>query len=462
MLRRIHAFKAASCLTGCVLLAGCSSSWTGPADDTHPSAASTGSHGVAVTARSSGRGTPWSGVDRLGGGQGGGGPRLAVGRDGIATAAWQSHGIRLRQSSQGKSWGRTELVPGSRGGRVYLLGIGVDRDGTVTAVWKRALRLWASDRVADGRWSRPQLISTGGFGGDLPHVDFSASGAAIVAWNQAGSIAVVYRRPDGAWDERTSLPVPDSRAYSAEGSPAVAMGSGGVASVAYLRGRRSSTPGHARWLDLAQRGRHGWRTRLTLDTPATDYLSVALDAANGRDVHLAWSDRERATGLLAVRVAHPAKGDWVQGEISAPPDRPIELLDVVGTRDGSALVAWVQGGSCSLRGVLMTASVTPSGEVDSEPVPTSAVGRICSDPVLRVTPDGAGLLSWAQHGRVLTALRDASSTGWGPVVDTGATLRDNPLPWWDTAMGPNQSAMIAWTTPGARQTVARHTDHAGH
>ena len=399
-------------------------------------------------------------VDRLGRADGYSGPAVAVTPDGTATVAWLAGGVRIRQAPAREPWGPEEQVPGTKGRLVYLLGMGTDRAGRVTVVWKRALRLYASSRSREGEWSEPQLISTGGFGGQIPVTEFSPSGAAIVAWSNGGSQFVVYRGADGTWTERTALPAADPRRYSAVGLPAVAMSPDGVPSVAYVSELQDAlTAGRAPRLDVMQRGEDGWRSRLVLEAPRTDYDAVALDGVQGRDVQVAWTSRTQGTGLRAVYLTQPTSSGWTQRRLISPQAKPIEMLDVHAAPDGSALVAWALGPWCGRANDVWSASVASSGELIDSSVRGTHGGSVCYDPTLSRTEAGDGLLSWVQGGRMLTAFWDAAAASWEPLVDSGAVTRGYVLSPSAAALAPDRTAVVAWSARGIREMLARRTTY---
>lgn len=116
-------------------------------------------------------------------------PQVSVNSDGTAIAIWDSisNGIQTSTKPLGSLWEPILSIPGSSGNDPD---IAIDAAGTAVAVWSQftggADRISASERLATGSWSTPQIISDPVMVGNAlgPTVSVNASGYAVAVWRK--------------------------------------------------------------------------------------------------------------------------------------------------------------------------------------------------------------------------------------------------------------------------------------
>ena len=117
-------------------------------------------------------------------------PDVAVDSEGNAMAVWmQDDGIRYniwaRRYTPGLGWGTAELVEDDDSGHASNPKVTVDRDGIVTAVWRKDLVGIRASRYMAGRgWGTPVRVDAIAGDANNPSLGVDPSGAVTVVWHQ--------------------------------------------------------------------------------------------------------------------------------------------------------------------------------------------------------------------------------------------------------------------------------------
>ncbi|MDQ3676306.1 MAG: hypothetical protein M3401_05795 [Actinomycetota bacterium] len=252
--------------------------------------------------------------------------------------------------------------------------VGIDRHGTMTVVWQENRRrtklpfVMVAVARRGKRFGTPLALGRANPPGELvsgPTLAVSSSGAAVVAWTQSGRM-VATRRPPNPCPSRSkrlcfgSLQRLSSRPSRPVGSPAVAIGPGSAAFVAF----------------------------------ATDKPAMRLSSSLGRH-------------------------RFARSQRLSPVGQPATLPSVAAGFDGSAVVAWRRAGEDTgierRFGPIMAASRDASGNVSAAHTvdPTEAGNT----PEVRTNPQGEAILAWGRHtgegAQVVAAVRPAGAS-FGP------------------------------------------------
>jgi hypothetical protein len=339
--------------------------------------------------------------------------------DGTATVIWVGNrGVMSREAAPGEPWKPAEAIPGTRDASGLEVLAGVDKRGTVTAVWTRFryddagdewYSFWSADHAAGGRWSRPVRLG-GGPAGDVGPTNWdlavSRSGAAVFAWSPeefSGPMRATYRPKNGGWSSPEPMP------GSPSDFPVVTIDADGLATVAHLREGRAARGRDL--LTLVQGSAEGWQEPLNLDA-AVAWPLFDIDAAGSGEVVVVWqaADRRFVTGRVRGGVMTDEHPLMKAGERS-------DEGQVAASADGSAQFIWSPSGN---------------GPKDLHAVqqsPSGAPGE----------PEAVGPMSWTWETYL-------------PVLDRN-DRGDSILAW----SGPNSALQVAYKSGGA-DTWSSHTD----
>jgi hypothetical protein len=329
-------------------------------------------------------GLTWGPVERVAGSWGGR-PATVMAPDGTATVMWlgPAGGIS-REAPPGEPWKPGQAIPYT--GSAADVIAGVDRRGTVTAVWDdwRSARysFWTAQHPAGGRWSRPVQLG-GGPEGDLGYLDFDLavgpSGAAMFAWvDEYERVHTRYRPGVGAWSPPTLLP----------GTPApeliVTIDADGLATVGYLDGNTGL-------LSLGQRSGAGWQRPVKVGAKL-GIRPYDIDAGGAGVVVAAWqeSDYRYMTGRISDGKLTGRRPLTKSGERSTE-------MQVAASPDGSARFVWRPAGVGThkeLHGLDQSATGTLS-----DPVVIGPTSRCPAQEVFSLALGGNGrgdsILAWS-------------------------------------------------------------------
>lgn len=308
-------------------------------------------NGVARTADHAATGT-WTPAKALPGGNTAAGPvAVAIGRGGLAAAAWTTVATRYEPSrllvslrpAGGVFMSAVEISPGTVAGAIKL---GIDCAGSVTVLWSTSAGLSSSTlpgasvpkgecngTPGTGPWGPAAQISNAGVGAGLPDLVVNDAGAALAVWQEGApgnpsSIAAAYRPAGGAWQAPSTISAPTARATW---NPKPGLDALGGATVGYLDGSS---------MVVVTRPASGpWQTPAIIsDAQQVQYPALAVTDAG--DVIAAWLSTDATSGT-AVWQRQWHAGAWGPAtRLSGRNDTP-DWPSAAASGDGSlAIVTW--------------------------------------------------------------------------------------------------------------------------
>ncbi|MDX6697574.1 MAG: hypothetical protein QOE65_971 [Solirubrobacteraceae bacterium] len=346
-----------------------------------------------------------------------------------APAAWTTpRTVALPPASQGVS----SLVAATAG------------TGHTVAAWQQgtrtAPRLAYAVRSASGDFGAARLIPHTSRGETIPRVGVSASGAALIAYQEhlaRGGFRVRVRSlsATGQLGAPRTLSAPGHRAVS----PSVAVNPRGDALVTWRERGRSAS---AIYAVLREGGRFGARQRLT--GRAEQGAVVALDPGGGGIV--AWLQDRGDHSEIWASLRPP-------GDVPAPPVR-LEALPsshpVVAAGGGTVFAAWSRGGNdISVR----------SGDPRATLGPPQRFVRPATDlPTLAASPSGHAALGWTNAGYMDTPAAElavrAPGGDFGPPAAVLPPPADSHLSSGAAAASDRGDAAFGWRGQGWNVAVA--------
>ena len=308
-------------------------------------------NGVARTADHLASGA-WTASKALPGANAAAGPvAVAIGRGGLAAAAWTTVATRYEPSrlmvslrpAGGTFMPAVEISPGTVAGAIK---IGIDCAGSVTVLWSTSVGLNASTLPANpppsggcngtpgtGSWTAATQVSNPGTGAGLPDLVVNDAGAALAVWQEGApghpsSIGAAYRPAGDAWQAPATISAPTAQATW---SPKPGLDARGDATVGYLDGTSM--------LVVTRPAAGPWQAPAVVsDTQQVQLPALAVDDAG--DVFAAWLATDPTSGT-AVWLRQRRAGAWGPAtRLSSRNDTP-DWPSVAVSGDGSlAVVTW--------------------------------------------------------------------------------------------------------------------------
>ena len=350
-------------------------------------------------------------------------------------------------------WQAPELISNFVGRDALYPHIGSDPDGNIIAVWGMSdftgNSIWASRYTPTGGWGDSEVIGDGSvavpisLSGGSPHLAVSATGSALVAWQQLGdpglgaNLWANHFRPTNGWNSPTVLQ--PNGASSAQ----MAMHSDGSAI--------------AVWGHYDGTLRNGWANRFTpndgwqvpiLIAPHNniDHVGmgpVAMDANGNATVVLSQAGAVKATRYNSpVGWGTPEPIDAQVGVASGP--------KVAVHPSGSAIAVWSQSSISGTTNIWSNRYIPGQGWGTPELIETDDVGNAMG-PQIAFDPNGNAVALWLQSDGQTPTLRWGLSSnrytpgeGWGT-----AKLLDNDSAGsssgYTIAFDEDGNALALWT-----------------
>ncbi len=279
-------------------------------------------------------------------------PKIGVGADGSAIAAWgqdefdQDIGMRMnvwasRYTKTG-GWEAPELIETNDSGNAYITEIAVDASGNAIAVWTHLHEngvdssIWANRFTPGGGWEAAQSIQSSPDKALSPHIAFDPNGNAISIWEQidGGRYSIWANRftPGGGWG--TAIPIETSDTGDAHGEnlavnqngDAIAVWGEGDGTLEQLWANRYTPTG-------------GWGTPEVIETNDADRNvgpRVALDA-NGNAI-VVWTTIDATSRFSVWANRFTPTGGWETPQLLDANDTSAPQIAMAPV--GTAVVAW--------------------------------------------------------------------------------------------------------------------------
>lgn len=341
---------------------------------------------------------------------------------------------------------------------------------------------------------------------EAPQVAANARDHALYAWNATGAVRFADRLPDGRWTASSGLP----GAATASASPAVALGPGDLAAIAYttvatryepsrmmvalrpaggsfgaavevvpgtaagslnlaidcagsvtllygtaagLSAVTLAGPGAAAGSCSGQPGSDGWSAPAALSAPGAGAALPVLAVNDRGDTLAAWQQGAPAFPRAIVAAFRPAGADWQPAETVSPPAAASTWNPAAGIdATGAAAIGYLDGRT-------MVVGRRPAGGTWQ---PTEAVSgaQEVRYPVLAVAPGGEVLAAWqAADASGQTSIWQSTATASGWSAATRLSTRADSPDWPSVALtGDGLAAVVTWTddtTLGARAALRR-------
>jgi hypothetical protein len=242
-----------------------------------------------IDARTRAPSASWSPVAVLGAGAR---PAVAIDDGGDLVTVWETTDPNTQTASMLAStkrsdgdWGLAQLVASYSGNNAFFADpprVALDRDGDATAVWDLFEGLLqTSTRPLGGSWSAPVTLAQHA---DFADVAYDGSGNATAMWTTgyAGSLETRWRPRGGPWSP-TTVTVGEPPFGPSERRPALAVNSAGQAVAAW--GREPDPRGHALFAALSD-GHGAWSPATQLSDDGDD-VAAAIDDSG--DALVVWS-----------------------------------------------------------------------------------------------------------------------------------------------------------------------------
>lgn len=305
-------------------------------------------------------------------------PQVAVGADGTVAIQWMQSGpgrdvrIRVARARPGRGLGAPQTIE-QRKGIVTPLGVAVQPNGRVVAIWRRASRLAvALARAGHGFGKASDLAVVG-----------PASRGSIAIDPRDGTVIVPYGTPVGATPPTNQQAAVRTLAPSAKAFAAPIVLS--------ATGPGAGAPNGAQPVAVAGPGGGAVAYAVPGDP---GLMSIARRAADG-----SWPTRERIATLPSV------ENSFVDG------------LRATLLADGSAVAAWsVLREAPSDVTSQTVASIAGRPAAFGAPQPLTPAGAQFRVPAVAAAANEAFVASAATHGRVLLCTRAAGASAFGPPV----------------------------------------------
>lgn len=231
------------------------------------------------------------------------------------------------------------------------------------AAWRRGGRVFASERVGDGPWSRPKLLGerTGEQDGNV-EVVVNDAGQAFVIWTRrlGDSLLIdgAIRSVGGHWSGAQAL-LPPGNSLDTEGKhltrDQIAVGPDGTIALAWV-----SREGNQRRLQLRRRSTTGhWTPVKTVIETTGSIDNTSIHVGANRQVTAIWREQEtqqvqppadphpnegeanlRYTYTLKLRLLDP-QGAFSDPETLSGPSKSYIHFQFVSNRRGDAALAWL-------------------------------------------------------------------------------------------------------------------------
>jgi hypothetical protein len=283
-------------------------------------------------------------------------PQVAVDGRGRAVAVWKADGapqrLQVAERRADGTWS-TPVTISTADRHAYQHQVVADAQGGATVVWGSSPMtgddpvdeiVWAAHRPAGGAWDPPVKLAVEGF---TPHLGVDAEGTVTAVWRQNDSQAVQAASLSlgGSWSSPVTLSEPAQNATA----PRVAVNPSGAA-VAVWRGYDGS---HWRVQSAARPAGGAWSTPTTVSEPGreADRIDLAIDS-RGNAVAVWWRRGVVNVDVDAVQVADlPASGSW-SVPFTVTPDYA-HALDprVAMDAEGNVHAVWRQAGPPSWKTV---------------------------------------------------------------------------------------------------------------
>ena len=358
-------------------------------------------------------------------------PNVAVNASGLAVAVWNRSPLpsgtttvkaaRYTPGSPG-SWGGIEAV--ATGGEST---VAVAPDGAAVAVWVATVasyQIVQTARYAAGVWGAPVNLSETGAHASSPRIAMDPDGTATVVWIRpvsANYVVQTKRSPLGIWDP-TATTLSGGGAYG--GSPALAAGVSGTATVLWLRPSTGAS--------IVQVKEHttpsGWTATAT-DLSGTQALTPHV-AVNASGVAMAvWARTMSIDGITNTVI-----------QAALPPTIPEAPATVTATSGNTQLdVAWaapVWNGGSAVTGY--TATATPVAGGSSSTCAGGSSATSCS-----IT----GLTNGSAYTVGVTATNGEGAGPSGAAAAPVTPARRSSAPQNVTATPGNGQVDVGWQQP---------------
>ena len=313
-------------------------------------------------------------------------------------------------------------------------------DSAVTAVWYRRdgrnSRVQVATLSTNEYWSQPRDLSLPGEDASDPQVAMGARGTAVVVWRAWDGthyrVQASSRGENGNW----SAPVTLSKAGEDAWDPQVAMGSHGMAVVAWRR-----SDGAGQQVQATTRVAYGpWSSPVTLSTAGGDAWDPQVAVGSDRTATVVWSRSDGSNERVQATTRAP-NGSWSTPVTLSQAGADAWNPRVVVGSDGAATAVWRawDGGTDRIQ-----ASSRARGGVWSTPATVSTVSGVY-DPQVAIDPDGMVTVVWSwwnvDRGEVQTAARPPGGT-WSRPLPLSSCCEDAKAP--RVAAGPDGSATALW------------------
>lgn len=398
---------------------------------------------------------PWLPFTRLSDPGGSGSPRLAIGRDGTAMAAWyRSNGlIQTTTRTPGGSFGPAVDLPGS-GPEAQYPALDIAPDGTTFLVWRRTTEtntpvISASIRPPGQGFGAPIDISA-----DVPNnpdgleVAVANDGTATVVWTrEEGSSRVVEsttRAPGGPF----SYPVRLSALGGSVSAPDIAVANDGTATVVWSwRDNAADSPTVVQAATRTPGGSFG--SPVDLEAPAGQVQdSPSIAVANDGTATVVWSRGDYDVPGIppkAIKVATRPPGASFGPAVELPGSRPEGGTPQIAiSPDGSATVVWRWTPGDGTH-VIKAATRAPGGSFTA-PTDISTAGQSFERPEIAVAEDGTVTVASLRTNRPESVYATTRPPGgsFGPQVPISGSANGSVAATQQVATAPDGMATVVW------------------
>jgi len=350
---------------------------------------------------------------------------LAVDPEGNVTAIWQqsygtSSSIWSNRHSFGAGWGTPARLM-TLTDRVSNLGVAIDPDGNVTAVWGAydgsQDNIWSKRYTPSGGEETAVLIETGTGRALGPQVAVDPSGNVTAIWQQfdGASYSIWSNRytPSGGWGAPEL--VETGTEYAADGR--LAVDPSGVVTAIWQQNVRNDGVSDRIWSNRYTPS-GGWGTAVPIEANLGNLsdLEVAVDF-NGNATAV-WS---RAPTASSPRVGdlwsnrYTPSGGWGTAVPIETNLRDASNPQLATNSQGRAVAVWVQADN------IWSNQYTPNVGWGTAMLIETGTGRALG-PQVAVDPSGNVTATWQQHDGASHSIwsnRRTPSGGWGTAVPIG-------------------------------------------